>query len=52
MLQAAVARASAYARAQVKTANPPKQYAVKTRGPNKQGAKAAKQDGEDVIELD
>lgn len=49
--QAAVARASAYARVQKLTANPPKTFPIKTRGPNsKKSTSDAKAD--DVIELD
>eukprot|EP01136_Pigoraptor_vietnamica_P036052 Opistho-1_new@102082 len=49
--QAAVARASAYARVQKLTANPPKTFPIKTRGPNsKKSTSEAKAD--DVIELD
>ncbi|WVQ99044.1 hypothetical protein IAU59_006176 [Kwoniella sp. CBS 9459] len=52
--QVAVARASALARATTRTANPPKSYPKKQRGPKKAAASAAasgkKED--DVIELD
>ena len=49
--QAAVARASAIARAATRTANPPKSYPQKTRGKKAAAAKSAEKE-EDVIELD
>lgn len=51
--QAAVARASALTRVAARTANPPKEYAPKTRGKKASaGAKSAEKKDEDVIELD
>jgi ribosomal protein L12E/L44/L45/RPP1/RPP2 len=52
-IQAAVARASAVAKAAARTANPAKEYPTKVRG-NKKAASASKAEKkeEDVIELD
>ncbi|WWC89712.1 uncharacterized protein L201_004637 [Kwoniella dendrophila CBS 6074] len=48
----AVARASALSRAATRTANPPKSYPTKQRGPNAKKATSASKKEDDVIELD